>query len=446
MKRRIFALLWLLFFLPVALLVACDREAAEITPEAIPTATSPAQTIPVPTPEPATTPIVGETPSAAQQTITLTVWTRPDVLPSTEEPGGAALLEQLTAFDAQHAELNLLVEAKTSSGQGGALSYLRTGRTVAPSVLPDLLLLPAAQLAEAAAEGLVYPLDAVLSAEMAGALYPAARALGQVEGVTYGYPYALTNVQHLVYDTAAITRTLPATWSQLLGAEGATRLIFPAAGQDGARLTLQLYLAAGGALRSGSGQIALETEPLTAALSQLEQAYAGGRILPESATATTLEQTWQIFQNSTANIVLSDATTYQRLDQPAGRYAFALLPGFEAALPLRSGALLWVVTTPDPVRQGLALELVDWLTAPPNLAAWSYAADAVPARPDALALWPAGDTHAAFLRRMLPDARPYPAEASPTLLAALVEATENVISGVQPAAEAAAAAAAALNP
>lgn len=446
MARRSFVLLWLLFALPVALLVACDPEADDAPPAALATATSPAQTIPQPTPDLSTPPIVVETPPPAQQTITLTVWTRPEVVPNSEEPGSAVLLEQLTAFDAQHAELSLLVEAKASSGQGGALSYLRSGRNVAPAILPDLLLLPAAQLAEAAGEGLVYSLDGALSEEMTGALYPAARALGQVDGVTYGYPYALTNIQHLVYDTAVLTRTLPATWSQMMAPENQTRLIFPAGGQEGARLTLQLYLAAGGTLRSESGQLALQAEPLTVALSQLQQGLAGGRILPESATATSLDQTWQLFQNSTANTVLADAMTYRRLNQPSDRYAFAPLPGLDAALTPRASALLWVVTTPDPVRRASALELVAWLASPPNLAAWSYAANYVPPRTDALALWPAGDAHADFLARMLPDARPYPVEASPAVLTVLAEATQNVASGVQTAAAAAQVAAAALSP
>jgi ABC-type glycerol-3-phosphate transport system substrate-binding protein len=431
--------------LPLLFLAACDLLAGDVTPEAAPTPTSPAQTIPEPTPDLSLTPIAVETPPA-QQSMTLTLWTRPDVVPSSEEPGSAALLEQLTTFDAQHEELTLLVEAKASSGQGGALSYLRTGRTVAPSILPDLLLLPAGQLADAVVENLVFPLDGALNEEMVGALFPAARALAQVDGVTYGYPYALTNVQHLVYDTAVITRTLPVTWPELQGANNDFRLIFPAASQDGARMTLELYLAAGGALRNSAGQLALEPEPLTVALGQIQQATANGRILPESIAATSLDQAWQLFQNSTANVLLSDAMTYQRQRPPAGRYAFAPLPGLEAALPLRAGALLWVVTTPDPVRQALAVELIAWLAAPENLARWSYAANFVPARADALALWPAGDAHAAFLARMLPDARPHPAEASAALLSALAQATENVTAGAQTAANAAEAAATALIP
>src|SRR5690606_1211803 len=143
-----------------------------------------------------------------------------------------------------------------------------------------------------------------------------------------------------------------------------------------------------------------------------------GRHLPERASATTHDQPWQPFQKSTANTVLVDTMTYRRLNQSPGRYAFVSLPGLDGAMPLRAGALLWVVTTPDPVRRAKALELVAWLTAPPNLAAWSHAANSVPPRADALALWPAGDAHAAYLARMLPDARPYPVEASPAVLAA----------------------------
>jgi maltose-binding protein MalE len=433
------ALLLFLFFL----LAACDLTAAD-TP-----APTPETVTVVPVPTEAATPSGGGTiPTAAptREAVTLTVWTRPEVVPGSEQPGSDILAAQLASFDESHPDVTLRVEAKSTTGQGGALSYLRSGRNVAPDILPDLLLIPATQLPDAVAESLVYPLGNRLAPEMAADLYPAAQTLGQMDETTYGYPYALTHLQHLVYDTATITRTLPTTWPGLLAGEDDIRFIFPALGQDGAILTLQLYLAAGGTLRNEAGQLALQSEPLVRALSLLEQGMDSGRILPESASTGSMDQAWQIFQNTTANIVLSNGTTYRQQQNPAGRYAFARLPGIDEALPLRPNALLWVLTTPDPVRQALAAELLAWLCAPENLAAWSYAANMVPARAGALALWPGEDAHAAFLARVLPDARPFPAAANTTLLGALAVATESVTAGVQSASAAAEAAATALNP
>lgn len=444
--RRPSLLPWLLIALLALFLAACDGAQGETSATVTATATIEAAATAEPTPQSNTTPVTVPAPPPPQQAITLTVWTRPEVAPDTEQPGGAVLLEQLNTFEQQRPNLSLHVEVKATTGQGGALSYLRSGRNVAPAILPDLLLLPATQLVDAVNEGLVYPIGDALPPDAFAALYPAAQALSQVDGATYGYPYTFTNLQHLVYDTATITRTLPSTWPALLAAESDIRFIFPAVGQDGAIFTLQLYLDAGGTLRNEAGQLALQPEPLAEALRQIEQSAAAGRILAESAETGTLNQAWQVFQNTTANIVLSNGTTYRQQQNPAGRYAFGRLPGLSQSLPLRPGALLWVVTTPDPVRQALALELLNWLSTPDNLAAWSYAAYNVPARADALTMWPGEDAHSTFLVNNLPDARPFPTAANTTLLAALATATENVAAGVQTSTAAATAAAASLTP
>lgn len=444
--RRYLPFVFLTAIVVLFLLAACEADQQETPPPVTDITTAVPVATQEPTPPAGLTPSPVETPVPTQQPITLTVWTRPEIVPASEQPGSDVLAGQLSSFDEAHSGISLRVEVKATTGQGGALSYLRAGRNVAPNILPDLLLLPATQLPDAVAENLIFPLGAGLSPELAAGLFPAAQALSQVEEVTYGHPYALINLQHLVYDTATITRTLPTTWPGLLAREDDIRLIFPGVGQDGAILTLQLYLAAGGTLRNEAGQLALQAEPLTVALRQIEQAMATGRILPESASTSNLDQAWQIFQTTTANIVLSNGTTYRQQQNPAGRYDFARLPGIDQSLPLRPGALLWVITTPDPLRQAAALELINWLCAPENLAAWSYAANIVPPSTAALALWPGEDAHASFLARVLPDARPFPVAASTTLLTTLAVATENVTAGVQTAAAAAETAIAALNP
>lgn len=378
---------------------------------------------------PDSTPEAAETAEPAPTIQTITLWTTPELAPRSDLPGGPTLSEQLNAFDNSHPDIRVVVEAKSVSDQGGSLGYLRTGRTVAPSVLPDLILLPDNHLAEAVAQDLIFPLDPLLSSEMLEDLYPAAREMGQVEEQLYGYPFAFTNLRHLVYNPAVITDTLPLTWPDLLAEDNPGTLVFPAAGPAGAAFTLHYYLDAGGTLRNEANQPALQVEPLTAALTQIQQGVAANFVDPQSGNTATVEQAWQIFQNSSTSIVGTNANHFLRVRVPgsAGTYAFAPLPGPQGPLPPLVNGLTWAISTPDPARQALAAELLSWLATSENLSEWTQQSYLLPARPSALALWEPEDEYVAFLGDRLEAARPFPAEANSAILLALSEATAEVI-------------------
>lgn len=388
-----------------------------------------------PLPTPADTPVmestqpVAETPEPEPRTITITLWTIPELAPQSELSGGPTLAEQLAAFDNSHPDIRLDVAAKSVSDQGGSLSYLRAGRTVAPTTLPDLIVLPSGRLAEAATDELIFPLDTLLPAEMFDDLYPAALELARVEDQFYGYPFALTNLRHLVYKPTVITRTLPSTWSALIDMEEPGTLIVPAAGPLGAALTLHYYLAAGGTLRNEAGQPALEVEPLTVALIQIQQGTVGNLIDPQSGTTATVEQAWQIFRNSSASMVGTNSEYYlrQRATGLDGNYAFAPLPGPAGPLPPLVNGLTWAISTPDPGRQALAAELLSWLAASQNLGEWTRQSYQLPARSSALAIWPEQDAYLDFLGERLAAAQPFPPEANSAIMLALSEATADVL-------------------
>ncbi len=222
----------------------------------------------------------------APDLLTLRLWTTEEISPRSEVRGGPVLVEQLNAFDSAHPELALDVQLKMVTGQGGVLNYLRTGRTVAPTILPDVVLLQTSQLAAATQEGLIYPLDSLLSREMVNDLYPAAANLSRVNNALMGYPFFLTGLEHLAYNSTAITTTLPITWTGLMSLPNAA-LVFPAASQAGTRLLLQLYLAAGGTLTNDAGQPNLQVEPLTQALNLINRGRQTGVIMLESDNLTT---------------------------------------------------------------------------------------------------------------------------------------------------------------
>src|SRR5690606_22363302 len=97
----------------------------------------------------------------------------------------------------------------------------------------------------AASEGLIFPLDTELLDEAVEDLFPVARELVEVNDEIYGYPFAMTNLNHMVYDRNVITETVSTDWSQLV-ADTPGVFVFPAAGSAGASVTAHFYRQLGG--------------------------------------------------------------------------------------------------------------------------------------------------------------------------------------------------------
>lgn len=358
---------------------------------------------------------------------TLNVWLISEVNPSAETPGGTILAEQLTAFETNHPDIQLNVEVKASSGQGSSLSYLRTGRSVAPSILPDLVALPASQLSAAAGEQLIYPLDSLIPAEAVADLYPVATQLATVGDQLYGYPFALSNLTHLAYNTGAITSTLPLTWDEFAALEDIT-FAFPGAGQPGAELALQLYLASGGQLANESGQPMLQVEPLTAALSYLNRGRDAGLLPIQNSNLTSLADTWQVFNSGEASSTQTIANQYFQQRFTGLDSGYAPIPGTDQPLsPLLNG-WVWAISTPDPIHQATAAELLNWLSAGPNMGDWSQSANRLPARRTAFEQWPEDDPYTGFLQGQLEESSPFPASANSAVMNALSTAVFEVLS------------------
>lgn len=228
---------------------------------------SPTPTKSTATPEPARTPVLQSTPdivlpiTTTESTPHLTIWIPPNTI-LMDEFGAAVFSDQLLAFNSNHPELETRVEQKPVTGPGGILSYLRTGSVVAPSILPDLIVLPSSQLETAVTDGVVYPIEELLDPSLFEDLYPAAQSIAQVNEQYYGYPFAITQLNHLAYQTSVITTTPPLRWNEFIE-NPAANFVFPAAGPGATRLVLQLYLAGGGPLDNEAGQPTLDAPILT---------------------------------------------------------------------------------------------------------------------------------------------------------------------------------------
>lgn len=386
-------------------------EAEEPTPVATPTLMS----------IPQTTPATG-----LSSPETITVWIASRFSPQNDPLGGPIMADQITSFLTSHPELTLNVEGKVPTGPGGILSYLRTGSSVAPGIMPDLIMLPSEELDGAASQGLIYPLDGFLDQEMIDDLFPAASAISQFEGGIYGYPFSLTDMHHLVYDGELISDPLPETWNELLEVEDA-QFAFPANGMGGAEMVLQLYLAAGGVLTDEANQTVLEVDPLTQALSQFNRGTTRRVILRESANLATVGDAWQLFLDDEANLVQNEASTYLANRQNKPDSDPARVPGFDSALRPFVNGWVWAISTPDPGRQLLASEVLASIASGQNIGEWSMAAGQLPARRSAYDQWPVNIPFTQFYREASEHAHQFPGDANDVIMNALSDAVIQVI-------------------
>ncbi|MCP4424566.1 MAG: extracellular solute-binding protein [Chloroflexi bacterium] len=415
----------ILIILAALILSSCDLiSGTQANPAATATSAGAA-----PDAAPESTPVLQSTPDIAipitttETTPSLTIWIPPDTLLGTET-GTAVFSDQLLAFNANHPDLETRVEQKPVAGQGGILSYLRTGANVAPDILPDLIALPTSQLAAAAEEGLIYPLDDLLDPAALDDLYPAARALARPEEQTIGYPFAVTNLTHLVYQTNVITGTPPLRWNELAAGEDAS-FIFPAAGDEGAMLTLQFYLAAGGALTNEAGQPALDAPLLTQALQQLSQGRSVGFILLQSSNADSFAESWEVFQAGAAAYALTAAEQFLTKRTPETEPGYAVIPGLDGPLTPLVDGWAWAIAANDPVQRALAGELLSFLIDGPNLSEWSLQSARLPARRQAFAAWPHDDAYTSFIHLELERAQPNPIAPSGQIGGQIMEALGN---------------------
>jgi ABC-type glycerol-3-phosphate transport system substrate-binding protein len=391
---------------------------------------------PVTIADPQSTPQFEIQPTATLEAVELKIWIPPQIAERTEE-GARVLFDQLQAFNDEHPDVSIKVEQKQPRGAGGILSYLRTGRGVAPSALPDLVVLPAEMLLTAGNENLIFPLDEAFDPGEIDLLFPSALQLAQPQENILGYPFALSGLPHIVYNSNVLTSTLPLTWERLI-ANPDRNLVMAGGGSDGALLALQFYLDAGGKVENELEQPILEIGPLTVALDALEEGRESGFIVAESSGTSTEDQAWQIFLGGGANNVRISSDFFLGETTTGLPIQYTVTPGIERPLtPLVTG-WAWAISTSEPARREFALELIQNMVTAPNLGTWSQESDILPSRQDALAAWTGENSYTDFMAQELEIAQPLPVTSSSKLLTVLGDAAFEVLSGTKNAEEAAA--------
>jgi ABC-type glycerol-3-phosphate transport system substrate-binding protein len=351
------------------------------------------------------------------------LWLAPELAPSSDTAAGKLLADRLAAFEATHPGLTVRARAKARSGPAGLLETLSAASLVAPDSLPDLLTLDRQALHTAAIKSMIVPLANYHSQPASPAWEAQAVLAAQVDGVPFGVP--LGSEADLLAFRADIYGSAPDAWSQLLN--GPKPFVFPA-NDPLAGFTLSQYLALGGTLVDAAGRPTLAIAPLTDVLDYYDALHQAG-VLPRSSTqmSTSLDSWAAVRDGRSASAVAPLDATLPALDPQ--RLAAAPVPGRSAPALTLLHPWSWSVVTRDPAQQQLASELIDWLSEPEFLGAWTYALGLLPPTPAALQAWPDAQD-ARLASELLASARLNP---EPDLLAilgpVLREATLAVIDG-----------------
>jgi ABC-type glycerol-3-phosphate transport system substrate-binding protein len=388
----------------VLLLVACaGRRSPTPTPSPAPPSPAPAAEQSAPAPNGA--------PSLNRQ---LVIWLPASSTLSTEpsayDAAVGVLEDVFHQYEQSHPGVRVDAQVKAETGAAGLASFLRIAQQVAPSILPDLVLINTQQLWPLTDLGLVQPLSAAESSliepDALSDLYPFA-----VEAVTYrdqriGIPYA-ADVVHGVYpveERVDSDLAVPVTWTELLAAP--QTFLFPGGNGEGFQPdhTLLQYAGAGGELNEDG----LISSP-EAVRDYLEFLAAGREqrlISEDSAHLGTFDAVWENFTNDPTGLASIQATNF--LGNDGAGLAFVQVPTQSGELLTVAETWAFALLTQDEVQRQLALELVGLLLEPEVQGAWNRYSSRLPSRRTALAGWPQPETYRTFLDQQLTNALAIP--------------------------------------
>jgi ABC-type glycerol-3-phosphate transport system substrate-binding protein len=388
------------------------------------------------TARPVTTPIARVSPTVIasatpeDNTIVLTFWTVESISPEAEGDVGDFMSSNLRAFELANADVDVELQLKKATGKGGVVDFLRTSKTVAPSVLPDIAIMNATDLNQAFSEGLIQPLDGRLDRSIVQDLLPAARKMGTVGDKLVGVPLGL-EMEHIVYNTLVFTAT-PMLWTDVLS--GNTQYLFPAKGVNGLvnSHTLSQYFSNGGEFLDDQGTPKINEGVLRTVLEFYHQGVESGIIDASILEAATTEELWPTYLQGQAGLTQISVSQYLTDRELLNSSMYAPIPiQTEENIPVAiTNGWALVLVTDDPARQKAALNLIEWFLSTNKNATWNNINKSIPSRDTAYQQLAGDDPYWEFLTEQLNTARPHPSFPGYDQIGRILQqAVQQVISG-----------------
>jgi ABC-type glycerol-3-phosphate transport system substrate-binding protein len=387
--------------------VTCAPGNAATPPPATATTAGTIVDIVMASPSPATTTEVTPGKTEPKPAVRLTLWTVEPVSPQAEGAAGRAFANGLRVFEETYHDISVTVVLKNTSGKGSVLDYLRTASQVAPSILPDVVVLDTVDLASAAHAGIVVPLDDLASPLLTKDLLPAALRAGTVDGQLVGIPFEM-DVEHFIYNTNKVAST-PLSWTDVVSSNAT--YVFPAKGRNGLvnDAFLIQYLALGGRLQDDEGHLLLDEQPLRAVLGYYRQGEQLGVVPSSVLDVSTPDDIWPAYVSARVGMAHVNSHRFLTDRNVLRSTQFADIPTRDGnPLAIGRGRVLAIVAH-DPGRQATAMRLIEWLMMPGGNATWSQATAHLPTRYAAFNLLANDDPYWLFLQHQMEIAVPPPA-------------------------------------
>lgn len=337
-------------------------------------------------------PISGS-PIAADQTITLTVWSPEAFSPEAAE-GGQVLQGQIQSFEQTRPNIHVKFELKNPYGKGGLLDFLTKVQTLIPERLPDIILIDSREMDVAARTGLVQTLDRDFPSGTYADMLPPAKTLANHDGVWLSLPIVV-DVQHLVYNTKSVSSP-PASWDDLIKANAP--FAFPAAGDDA---FLFQYLENQGRISNSPQPAPLNISVTASVLSFYQRAHANN-LVPDSVLGIkSTHDVWPLFADGEVPLAQVEANDYIAEHGRVPNTGFAPLPTLDGSATTIVSSWNYAIVTNDPGRHAAAAAFLNWIDDPARLGEWAIASQMVPARRSAFAASISPRDYGDFLLRLL---------------------------------------------
>lgn len=336
------------------------------------------EAIPVPT-----TAVITEAAPEDVGPVTLRVWLPPQFDPALGDTASELLNARLLEFSSRRSDIRLDVRVKAVDGPGGLLDALTAASSAAPNAVPDLIALPHSLMEIAALKGLLYPFDGLSTLMESDDWYGYAKEMAVIQESTFGFPFA-GDAPALLYRSSEFADT-PSDFDSILNSTA--RLVFPAS-EPSSAFTLNLYMAAGGIVRDKEGRPVLDPIVFGNVLGVYQQGILNSVIPPENIQLDSMEQAYSEFLDGAANMTVIPVSVYLREKENLSEDALlAPLPTLDGVPYSLASGWVWALSTNHPRRQGLAVELAEYLMDPSFLSEWNLALDVLPTSLSAFATW-----------------------------------------------------------
>lgn len=346
------------------------------------------------------------------------VWLPVQFNPASGHDAATLLGERLAEFEAQHRDLKIEIRLKRMDSESDIVNVLSLTNIAAQEVLPDLILLPRADLEAAALRGLLHPVDGLSTSLEDPNWYGYAKELAHIQNTGYGLPLA-GDALVLVYYPELGTIV---SWEDVLASEG--QLVFPAGDLQGL-VGLSLYASAGGQVVDPQGLPTLEVDALTRVLTLIQDGVSADVFPPALANVTTEAQTLQIYRTGSAGT--NKGIIWVLNYRPSEDGTVTPLPGLGDVPFSYATGWVWALAGSNPENQQLAVELAEHLVADEFIGEWTRLTGYLPTRPSIV------EENDRTMTAILESARPIPSNDVVAILGPLMqEALTRVLNGEQP--------------